>query len=65
MKLSSVIPAALMTICLAACKPVQEYTLIHYNVGVFSKTDSSSIHAVAQAVMELKAAAMPFMGRRF
>ena len=60
MKFSSVIPAVLMTICLAACKPVQEYTLVHYNVGVFRKTDCSSIHAVAQAVRELKADAVSF-----
>lgn len=33
-------------------------TLVHYNVGVFSKTDSSSILAVAQAVKELKADAV-------
>lgn len=30
-------------------------TLVHYNVGVFSKTDSSSVAVVADAVRELRA----------
>lgn len=58
MKLSSVIPAVLMIICLAACKPVQEYTFVQYNVGAFSKYDSSSVEAIARAVREMNADAV-------
>ena len=47
-----------MTICLAACKPVQEYTFVQYNVGAFSKYDSSSVEAIARAVREMNADAV-------
>lgn len=41
----------------ASCAQREEIsiTLVHYNVGVFSKTDSSSVEAVADAVRELDA----------
>ena len=45
-------------VLLTGCGRQTSLTLVHYNVGVFSKTDSSSIHAVAEAVKELKADAV-------
>lgn len=61
MKLLSIISAACMALCLIACQPkVQKYTIVQYNVGAFSKYDSSSVEHIARAVKEMAADAVTF-----
>lgn len=60
MKILHIILAACMASCVFACqKPqVQEYTIVQYNVGSFSKYDGSSIEAVAKVAKEVGADAL-------
>lgn len=59
MKLSHIISAACMALCFIACQP-KKYTFVQYNIGSFSKYDSSSVEAVARAVKEMAADAVTF-----
>lgn len=48
-----------MALCLIACQPkVQKYTIVQYNVGSFSKYDSSSVEHIARALKEIAADAV-------
>lgn len=59
MKLSHILSAACITIAIVACQtPPQKYTIVQYNVGAFSKYDSSSVEHIARAVKEMAADAV-------
>ena len=59
MKLSHILSAAYITIAIVACQtPPQKYTIVQYNVGAFSKYDSSSVEHIARAVKEMAADAV-------
>lgn len=61
MKLSHILSAACMAIALVACQSqAQKYTIVQYNVGAFSKYDSSSVEHIARAVKEMAADAVTF-----
>lgn len=56
MKITRIISAACMALCLIACQQqAQKYTIVQYNVGAFSKYDSSSVEHIARAVKEMAA----------
>lgn len=44
-----------MALCFVACLQPQKYTIVQYNVGAFSKYDSSSVEHIARAVKEMAA----------
>ena len=60
MKLSHILSAVCLTLCLVACHQpqAQKYTIVQYNVGAFSKYDSSSVEHIARAVKEMAADAV-------
>ena len=50
-----------MALCLIACQQqAQKYTIVQYNVGAFSKYDSSSVEHIARAVKEMAADVVTF-----
>lgn len=61
MKITRIISAACMALCLIACQQqAQKYTIVQYNVGAFSKYDSSSVEHIARAVKEMAADVVTF-----
>ena len=61
MKTSNIIAAVCLVLGLIACQPQpQKYTFVQYNVGAFSKYDSSSVEHIARAVKEMAADVVTF-----
>ena len=58
MKPSHILSAVCIALCIAACQQPKKYTIVQYNVGVFSKYDSSSVEHIARAVKEMAADAV-------
>lgn len=58
MKPSRILSAVCIALCIAACQQPKKYTIVQYNVGVFSKYDSSSVEHIARAVKEMAADAV-------
>ena len=60
MKIARILTTAIAMLLLAGCDQENKVslTLVQYNVGAFSKYDSSSVEAIAEAVMEMKADAV-------
>ena len=63
MKIKHIFSAACVALTMLACKPqeqAQEYTLVQYNVGAFSKYEASGVDAISRVVKELAADAVTF-----
>ena len=58
MKFSILFSSTVLAIALAACQQPKVYTFVQYNVGAFSKYDSSGVEAIADAIREIKADAV-------
>ena len=62
MRITRIITAVCFAFGLISCQQpqVQKYTIVQYNVGAFSKYDSSSVEHIARAVKEMAADAVTF-----